>query len=210
MSFKIPLIVHMFLLTANLALAQGPPVDTDIFKSDTAVMMTIVDSNGTILDSFVEHLAIYKVRKKPALPISKARYVERKNPAQPIEEKEKTEVISAKPDTSVARLIFCGGVEHDLPVGVSNWFFRNEGNEHIYAFYSHKDKMNIKKVRAAFYFNNGSEFEKSGENLWFSVNPKWTYTFFKCYFSAPGDYKVMLYNEAGDKLAEGLVTILNR
>ncbi len=110
--------------------------------------------------------------------------------------------------TDTSQLVFCGGVENSLPVGVSNWFFSDaSANDYVYAYYSQSSSLVMKQVLMVIYRGNG---EKAAGEQWFNVKPKWKYTFLKCHFPSKGDYKVLLYDENKKVLAQGSVTIMER
>ncbi len=102
-----------------------------------------------------------------------------------------------------AQLIFCGGIENDLPVGASDKFFIDTaGNVHIYAYYSQSEPLMMKQVLMEIRPGNDSIMQA------FMIKPKWKYTFLKCHFPSSGDYRVRLYDEKKNILAEGKVTIV--
>ncbi len=113
--------------------------------------------------------------------------------------------VSVQAQTS---LLFCGGVESDKPIGVSDRFYPDSAGTYLYAYYAQQEPLVMKQVSMELFKQNGSAFEKVGEKQSFIVKPKWKYTYVKCYFTSPGLYKVMLYDAGSNKLAEGIVTIM--
>lgn len=108
--------------------------------------------------------------------------------------------LNGKVDT--AHLIFCGGIENDLPVGISDKFFMDTtGSDYIYAYYSQSEPLMMKQVLMEIRPGNDSIMQA------FMIKPKWRYTFLKCYFPSSGNYRVRLYDEKKNILAEGKVTI---
>lgn len=105
-------------------------------------------------------------------------------------------------------LIFCGGVENGLPVGISDRFFSDTlGNAYIYAYYSQPTPLMMKQVMMEVHIE-GNE-DTSGMRA-FSVKPKWKYTFMKYYITTPGIYRITLYDESKNILARGMITIVHR
>ncbi|GIV34647.1 MAG: hypothetical protein KatS3mg031_2182 [Chitinophagales bacterium] len=204
MAFMLTLLVQ---LQPRPLAAQGPPVDTDILKSDTAIILVIYDADAATADSFIEHLALTKVRKMPIFPIRVTSAYAAGRSLDDNKGQTSADISSAQADTSVLKLLFCGGVEDDLPVGVSNWFFFGNAREYLYAFYNPAKALNTEQIKMVIVDKHGLNNEKT---QWFQVKPKWKYTFLKCTFPGEGDYQVVLYNEAGVKLAEGFITILTR
>lgn len=105
-------------------------------------------------------------------------------------------------------LLFCGGVENDKPVGVSDRFYPDSADTYLYAFYSQQEPLAMKQVSMELFKQSGSAYEQVGERQSFIVKPKWKYTYIKCSFNAPGLYKVRIYDANGTLLAEGMVTIM--
>ncbi|MDZ4844815.1 MAG: hypothetical protein SH857_04615 [Chitinophagales bacterium] len=113
--------------------------------------------------------------------------------------------LHARAQTSI---LFCGGVENDKPVGVSDRFYPDSASTYLYALYVQAAPMAMKQVSMELFKQNGNTFEQVGEKQSYTVKPKWKYTYVKCYFAAPGLYKVRLSDASGKQLAEGIVTII--
>lgn len=113
--------------------------------------------------------------------------------------------VNAQAQTS---LLFCGGVENDKPIGVSDRFYPDSAGTYLYAYYAQQAPLVMKQVSMEVFRQNGSAFEQVGEKQSYTVKPKWKYTYIKCSFNAPGLYKVRLYDTSGKQLAEGMVTIM--
>lgn len=105
-------------------------------------------------------------------------------------------------------LLFCGGVENDKPVGVSDRFYPDSSGTYLYVFYQQQEPLAIRQVSMEAFKQNGSTLERTGEKQSYIVKPKWKYTYIKYSFDSPGLYKVVLYDTDGKKLAEGIVTIM--
>lgn len=105
-------------------------------------------------------------------------------------------------------ILFCGGVENDKPIGVSDRFYPDSAGTYIYAYYAQQAPLVMKQVSMELFKQNNGAFEQVGEKQVFVVKPKWKYTYIKCAFNSPGLYKVRLYDASGQQLAEGMVTIM--
>jgi hypothetical protein len=105
-------------------------------------------------------------------------------------------------------ILFCGGVENNLPVGVSDRYYPDSAGTFLYAYYAQQTPLAMKQVGMELYKKNGETFEIVQQKQLYTVKPKWKYTYVKCYFTAPGLYKVKLYDESANLLGEGLITIL--
>lgn len=105
-------------------------------------------------------------------------------------------------------ILFCGGVENDKPVGVSDRYYPDSAGTYLYAFYAQQEPLAMKQVSMEVMKQNGNAFEPVGEKQSYTVKPKWKYTYVKCSFNAPGLYKVRLFDASGNQLAEGMVTIM--
>src|SRR6187455_1254056 len=74
-------------------------------------------------------------------------------------------------------ILFCGGVENDLPVGVSDRFYPDSAGTFLYAYYAQQTPLAMKKVGMELYKKNGDVFEPVQEKQLYVVKPKWKYTY---------------------------------
>src|SRR5688572_12899554 len=81
-------------------------------------------------------------------------------------------------------ILFCGGVENDLPVGVSDRFYPDSAGTFLYAYYAQQTPLAMKQVGMEVYKKNGNDFEVVNEKQLYVVKPKWKYTYVKCHFNA--------------------------
>lgn len=117
-------------------------------------------------------------------------------------------VVSAFAAEAQTSILFCGGVENDKPIGVSDRFYPDSAGTYLYAYYARQEPLAMKQVSMELFKQNGSTFEQVGEKQSYLVKPKWKYTYIKCHFDLPGLYKVRLYDMNAKLLAEGMVTIM--
>ena len=118
------------------------------------------------------------------------------------------DTVSLQGRVDSTKLIFCGGVENGLPVGISDRFLSDTlGNDYIYAFYSQSTPLMMKQVIMEVHIEGN---EGASDMRAFSVKPKWKYTFMKCYLTSPGVYRITLYDESKNILAQGMITIVER
>lgn len=105
-------------------------------------------------------------------------------------------------------ILFCGGVENDRPIGVSDRYYPDSAGTFLYAYYEQQEPLAMKQVGMELYKKNGENFDLLSERQLYTVKPKWKYTYIKCRFNAPGFYKVKIYDENAKLLGEGMVIIM--
>lgn len=120
------------------------------------------------------------------------------------------DTVAYQPDTLIApRLLFCGGVELGVPVGISNLFLKNVGKNYIYAFYEQNQPIQTKQIIVEFYEKNDSDELLLFDERNYEIKPRWKHTYFKCRFPHPGEYTVVLYDEQKNIMGKAGVTIQN-
>src|SRR5204863_7935250 len=92
-------------------------------------------------------------------------------------------------------ILFCGGIENNLPMGVSDRYYPDSTGAYLYAYYSQPSSLDMKQIGMEVYKKGESDYQLVGEKRLYSVKPKWKYTYIRCHFTAPGLYKVKLYDK---------------
>src|SRR4051794_5012285 len=86
-------------------------------------------------------------------------------------------------------ILFCGGIENELPMGVSDRFYPDSAGTYLYAYYAQQSPLDMKQIGMEVYKKNEDKFEPVSEKQLYSVKPKWKSTYIKCRFTSPGLYK---------------------
>lgn len=119
-----------------------------------------------------------------------------------------TDLIPTSTENTGNKLIFCGGVENDKPVGVSSVFYNNRGQNYVYVFIEKDTAFNFKSLYVdLFSVNEKNEKTKQATNT-YEVKPKWKYTMFKYFIDKPGLYELAVFDENKRKMGTGSVRIL--
>ncbi len=188
--------------------AQGLPVDVSIFEYDTVVYITITDDSGNVLGVIDERLNLKKIKTKTIGSLSvkppffgKMKEIRTK---KILSDSVKTESIV----DSIIPLLFCGGVDENKPVGVSDRFFLEKSEPYVYAYYGQDKALALKSVRMIISKSEENHSKIQVSEGTFTVKPKWNYTIIKCFFPGAGSYEVSLFDETGRLLSTGTVSIV--
>lgn len=114
--------------------------------------------------------------------------------------------------TSTDSLIFCGGIEDETPVGVSNVFIRNKGKGYIYVFYKQNEPLQLRKMKVKIYSSesNGDAFDQLVEEKSYNVRPRWKHTYFKYPMRNTGNFLFQLFDDQNRLIGIGYITIIDR
>ena len=109
-------------------------------------------------------------------------------------------------------LVFCGGVENGIPIGVSTVFYAAGEAGYFYVFLENQDQFDDIELIVELYqkepfskrFNNHKGTRK------YSIKARWKYTNFKYDIPEAGEYRMMVFNSEKEKMAEGFFVILEK
>lgn len=109
-------------------------------------------------------------------------------------------------------LVFCGGVNNGVPVGVSTVFYKQASSNYFYVFLEIQEQFDDSELIVELYqkedfskrFNNHKRTQK------FAIKARWKYTSFRYEIPEPGEYRMMVFNSQKKKLAEGFFVILEK
>lgn len=109
-------------------------------------------------------------------------------------------------------LVFCGGVENGVPIGVSTVFYAVGESGYFYVFLENTEQFDDAELIVELYqkepfskrFNNHKGTRK------FSIKARWKYTHFQYEIPEAGEYRMMVFNSQKEKWAEGFFVILKK
>lgn len=109
-------------------------------------------------------------------------------------------------------LVFCGGVENSVPIGVSTVFYQQEESAYFYVFLENSEQFDDSGLIVELYqkepfskrFNNHLSTKK------YSIKERWKYTNFKYDIPEAGEYRMLVFNSEKKKLGEGFFVILSK
>lgn len=109
-------------------------------------------------------------------------------------------------------LVFCGGVNNGIPIGVSTVFYKHGDISYFYVFLENNEQFDDTELIVELYqkepfskrFNNHLSTRK------FAIKARWKYTSIKYQIPEPGEYRMMVFNSEKQKLAEGFFVILEK
>jgi len=182
--------------------AQDDTTDVAVIDSfESRTILTLMDSLGnSTLDTLYDLALMPIVAKRGPIPKTSIKYSIVKLKRKP-KKKQVESVIEGS-------LLFCGGVDDTIPIGVSNKFFFVEHSNYVYGFYNQETILTGSVINIE--VKNVAEVDTENANITtLKIKKNWLHTFFKCYFTEPGDYTVTIYDELEREMASGQFSIVS-
>jgi len=201
MSLKISIsdiLILLFCFSSNITAQEILPLDSTLVAEDTVITkIAVADSVGNIDTISLANLEITP-QKKRIITVIQGDLLN--VTIQPV--KEFVPIDSIPP----TRILFCGGIDNNLPIGVSDKFILQSSSNYIYGYYSKGRPLESSSlIRQIYAFNENSPFLLQSDTL--KIKPKWEYTFFKCNLEEVGEYDVKILDKEMNLLGIGRVAI---
>jgi hypothetical protein len=106
-------------------------------------------------------------------------------------------------------MIFCERVIAEKPLNNKLSMSLRDNNGQVYVYLRQDKPMNTNIIRAEIWKkgNNAFEYDEYVGKKKFKVESNWTYSFFKYTFTEPGEYKIIVLNDADVTIKSGFFTV---